>query len=64
MTAVQLVIVVGVTFLVTAAMVVVANRVIDSERRAMERRREEWVAGGRIPGEEPNFYSGPGGSSG
>jgi hypothetical protein len=41
MTAVQVVIVVGVTFLVITAMVVVANRMIESERRTMQRIREE-----------------------
>jgi len=64
MTAVQVVIVVGVTFLVITAMVVVANRVIESERRTMQRIREEWIARGRIPEEEPKFYSGSGESGG
>jgi hypothetical protein len=32
-----------------------ANR---SERRHMERRRQEWIARGRIPEEEPRFFSG------
>ena len=41
-----------------AALMIRANQ---SERRYMERRREEWIAGGRIPEEEPNFYSGQGG---
>jgi hypothetical protein len=43
------VIVVGVTFLVITAMVVVANRVIASERRTMQRTREEWIARGPHP---------------
>jgi uncharacterized membrane protein len=64
MTAVQVVIVVGVTFLVITAMVVVANRMIESERRTMQRIREEWIARGRIPEEEPKFYSGRGESGG
>jgi hypothetical protein len=63
-TAVQVVIVVGVTLLVTTAMVVVANRIIESERRTMQRIREEWIVRGRIPEEEPKFYSGSGESGG
>ena len=35
-----------------------------SERREMERRREEWVALGSILEEEPNFYSGRDSGSG
>jgi hypothetical protein len=49
---------------VTTAMVVVANRIIESERRTMQRIREEWIARGRIPEEEPKFYSGEGESGG
>jgi hypothetical protein len=64
MTAAQVVIVGGVTILMIAAMVVVANRIIESERRTMERRRAEWIAGGRIPEEEPKLYSGSGDPSG
>jgi len=45
-------------------MVVVANRVIESERRTMHRIREEWIARGRIPEQEPKFYSGSGESGG
>jgi uncharacterized membrane protein len=63
-TAVQVVIVVGVILLVITAMVVVANRMIESERRTMQRIREEWIARGRIPEEEPKFYSGEGESGG
>jgi hypothetical protein len=63
-TAVQVVIVVGVILLVTTAMVVVANRIIESERRTMQRIREEWIVRGRIPEEEPKFYSGSGESGG
>jgi hypothetical protein len=55
MTAVQVVIVVGVTFLVITAMVVVANRMIESERRTMQRIREEWIARGRIPEKRPTW---------
>ncbi|MDQ1540092.1 MAG: hypothetical protein QOH29_818 [Actinomycetota bacterium] len=57
-------IVVGVILLVITAMVVVANRMIESERRTMQRIREEWIARGRIPEEEPKFYSGEGESGG
>jgi low affinity Fe/Cu permease len=64
MTAVQVVIVVGVTLLVITAMVVVANRVIARERRSVQRRCEEWIARGRIPEEEPKFFSGNGDPSG
>jgi hypothetical protein len=40
-------------------------RANQSERRYMERRREEWIAGGRIPEEKPpNFYSGSGSEGG
>ena len=35
-----------------------------SERPYTERRREEWVAQGSIPEEEPNFYSGTDSGSG
>jgi hypothetical protein len=35
-----------------------------SKRRHMECRREEWVAQGSIPEEEPNFYSGRDSGSG
>jgi len=45
-------------------MVVVANQVIESERRTMHRIREEWIARGRIPEQEPKFYSGSGESGG
>jgi hypothetical protein len=38
-----------------------ANR---SERRQMERRRDEWIAGGCVPENKPNFYSGNGGGAG
>jgi hypothetical protein len=48
------VIVVGATFLVTMAMVVVANRIIDSERRTMQRIREEWIPGAASPRRSPS----------
>jgi hypothetical protein len=34
-----------------------------SERRSIERRRQEWIDGGCILGDEPNFFSGSGGGS-
>jgi tRNA A37 N6-isopentenylltransferase MiaA len=64
MTAVQAVIVVGGSLLLLTAMIAGMIRANQSERRYMERRREEWIAGGRIPEEEPNFYSGSDSSSG
>jgi tRNA A37 N6-isopentenylltransferase MiaA len=63
MTAVQAVIVVGGSLLLLTAMIAGMIRANQSERRHIERRREEWIAGGRIPEEEPNFYSGSGGGS-
>ena len=52
----QAVLLVGVSLVIIAVMI----RVNQSERRLMDRRREEWIAGDRIPEEEPNFYSGNG----
>ncbi|MCW2630475.1 hypothetical protein [Mycobacterium sp.] len=63
MTAIQAVIVVGGSFLLLTALIALMIRANQSERRYMERRREEWIAGGRIPEEEPNFYSGSGSGS-
>jgi hypothetical protein len=60
MTAIQAVIIVGGSLLVMTAMIALMARTNQRERRCMERRREEWIAGGRIRGEEPNFYSGDG----
>jgi hypothetical protein len=39
-------------------------RANQSERRYMERRRQEWIAGGRIPEDEPKFYLGSDNNSG
>jgi hypothetical protein len=64
MTAVQAVIVAGGSLLLMTAMIAPMIRANQTERRCMQRRRAEWIAGGRIPEEEPNFYSGHGGSSG
>ena len=59
MSAGQAVLLVGVSFVIIAVMI----RLNQSERRLMERRREEWIAGGCIPEEEPNFFSGNSGDS-
>jgi hypothetical protein len=64
MTAIQAVIVVGGSFLLLTSVIALMIRANQSERRYMERRREEWIAGGRIPEETPNFYSGSGGEGG
>jgi hypothetical protein len=54
MTAAQIVIVVGVTILMIAAMVVVASRIIESERRTMQHIREEWIARVATPKRNPS----------
>jgi hypothetical protein len=65
MTAIQAVIVVGGSFLLLTALIALMIRANQSERRYIERRREEWIAGGRIPEEKPpNFYSGSGSEGG
>jgi hypothetical protein len=63
MTAIQAVSVVGGSLLLVTAMIALMVRANRSERRYMQRRRAEWIAGGRIPEEEPNFFSGSGGGS-
>ena len=62
MTAVQGVILVGGSLLLTTPVIAWMVRVNQSERRHMERRWAEWIAGGSIPEEKPNFYSGSGSS--
>jgi hypothetical protein len=64
MTAVQAVLVIGGSFLLLTAMIAAMIRANQSEQRYMRRRRAEWIAGGRIPEDEPNFFSGSGGGSG
>jgi hypothetical protein len=62
MTTVHAVIVLGGSLLIltaSTAMMIRANR---SERRVIERRTAEWIAGGCVPEEKPNFYTGSGGS--
>jgi hypothetical protein len=64
MTTAQAVIVVGGSLLLMTPMTAIMIRANQRERRYIERRRQEWIDGGRIPEEEPNFYSGNGGDSG
>ena len=64
MNAGQAVIVVGGSLLLLTAMIAAMIRATQSQRRNMEHRREEWVARGSIPEEEPKFYACSGGSSG
>ena len=64
MNAGQAVIVVGGSLLLLTAMIAAMIRANQRERRHMEYRREEWVARGSIPEEEPKFYACSGGSSG
>jgi heme O synthase-like polyprenyltransferase len=62
MTPVHAVIVIGGSVLILTASIAMMHWANQSERRVMERRRAEWIAGGRVPEEEPNFYTGSGGS--
>jgi hypothetical protein len=63
MTAIQGLVVIGGSLVFITAMIVVMGRINERERRYMQRRSAEWIAGGRIPEEEPNFFSGSGGGS-
>ena len=56
------VIVIGGSILLLVAMIALMRRANQVERRSMERRRQEWIDAGRLPGDEPNFYSGSGDS--
>jgi hypothetical protein len=58
MTAVQVTIVIAGSLVLMWAMVAWMRRINENERRCMERRRQEWTANGRVPGQEPNFFSG------
>ena len=58
MNAIEVAIVVAGTLMVAAAMIAVMVRINQSERRLMDRRHEEWIAGGSVPEEKPNFFSG------
>ena len=65
MTAVQVVIVVGGSLLLLTLMITLMSWANQRERRYMERRRAEWIAGGRIPEESRSFIqAGSGGGSG
>ena len=64
MTAAQVVIVVAGTLLLLTLMYKVGIGAIERERRYMERRHAEWIAGGSKPEEKPNFFTGSGGDSG
>lgn len=46
------------------AMVAWMVRANKREQEIMDRRRQEWIANGSDPDEEPNFYTGFGGGSG
>ncbi len=62
MNAAQAVIVIGGFAVLMWAMIAWMSRVSRREKEIMERRHEEWIAGGAIPEEKPNFFSGnPGG---
>ncbi|AGB26790.1 hypothetical protein Mycsm_06664 (plasmid) [Mycobacterium sp. JS623] len=63
MTAIQVVIVIGGSLLLLTAMIALMIRANTAEQRYMQRRRAQWIAEGRIPEEEPNFFSGSGGGS-
>ena len=58
MNAVEAAIVVVGTLIVAAAMIAVMVRINLSEQRLMQRRHEEWIAGGSVPEDKPNFFSG------
>ena len=62
MTVDQVAIVIGGSILLLAAMIALMRHANKAERRSMELRRQEWIDAGRIPVDEPNFYSGPGDS--
>jgi hypothetical protein len=60
MNAGQAALVAGCSVVLLTVMIVAMIRVNRSERRSMQRRREAWIAEGRVPEDEPNFYSGNG----
>lgn len=64
MNAAQAVIVIGGFLVLTWAMIAWMSRANRREKEIMERRHHEWIAGGSIPEEQPNFYTGSGGGSG
>jgi hypothetical protein len=58
-TAHAVIVVCGALVLLTA-MIAVMIRANRSERRHMEHQRQKWIAEGKLPEDEPNFYSGSG----
>ena len=59
MTAFQAVMLVVGSLVLVSAMSAVMLRVIRTEQRTIESRYHEWIAGGSIPEEKPNFDLGP-----
>ena len=64
MNAAQAIILIGGSVVMMSAMIAWMIRANNSEQQLMARRYEEWIAGGSIPEEKPNFYTGSGGSGG
>jgi hypothetical protein len=60
MTTAQAALVAGGSLVLLTMMIAAMTRLNRSERRLMQRRREAWIAEGRVPEDEPNFYSGSG----
>ena len=58
MNAAQAVIVIGGFLVLMSAMIALMIRVNRREKETIERRYEEWIAGGSDPDEKPNFFSG------
>ena len=52
---------IGGSLAMMSAMIAWMIRANKSEQQLMARRYEEWIAGGSIPDEEPNFFLGNGG---
>lgn len=53
---------IGGSLLILTASTALMLRANQSERRVIERRTAEWIAGRCVPEEKPNFYTGNGGS--
>ena len=64
MDAAQAVILIAGSLAMMSAMIAWMSRVTKSEQQLMARRHEEWIAGGSIPDEKPNFHTCSGGSGG
>jgi hypothetical protein len=60
MTTAQAALVAGGSLVLLTMMIAAMIRLNRSERRLMQRRREAWITEGRVPEDEPNFYSGSG----